>query len=158
MGIKKVEPKCPVKARIGSSPLDQLSESSKMPVSGAPEHSRRRVAYYYDSNVGNYYYGQGHVMKPHRIRMTHHLLLNYGIYRFLEVYRPFPATFEDLCRFHSEDYMRFLQGATPDNLKQYSKQMLKFNVGEDCPVFDGLYEFCQLSSGKRKLFLGLFEN
>lgn len=21
------------------------------------------------------------------------------------------------------------------------------NVGEDCPVFDGLYEFCQLSAG-----------
>ena len=21
------------------------------------------------------------------------------------------------------------------------------NVGEDCPVFDGLYEFCQLSCG-----------
>lgn len=21
------------------------------------------------------------------------------------------------------------------------------NVGEDCPVFDGLYEFCQLSGG-----------
>lgn len=21
------------------------------------------------------------------------------------------------------------------------------NVGEDCPVFDGLYEFCQLSTG-----------
>lgn len=38
------------------------------------------------ANVGNYYYGQGHVMKPHRIRMTHHLLLNYGIYRNLEVY------------------------------------------------------------------------
>jgi len=25
-------------------------------------------------------------MKPHRIRMTHHLLLNYGIYRYLDVY------------------------------------------------------------------------
>nr|CAD7454043.1 unnamed protein product [Timema tahoe] len=25
--------------------------------------------------------------------------------------------------------------------------MQRFNVGEDCPVFDGLYEFCQLSSG-----------
>ena len=23
----------------------------------------------------------------------------------------------------------------------------RFNVGEDCPVFDGLYEFCQLSGG-----------
>ncbi|KHN81222.1 Histone deacetylase 1, partial [Toxocara canis] len=31
--------------------------------------------------------------------------------------------------------------------KQFNKQMLKFNVGEDCPVFDGLFEFCQLSSG-----------
>lgn len=25
--------------------------------------------------------------------------------------------------------------------------MTRFNVGEDCPVFDGLYEFCQLSAG-----------
>ena len=25
--------------------------------------------------------------------------------------------------------------------------MQRFNVGEDCPVFDGLYEFCQLSAG-----------
>ncbi|KHJ98216.1 histone deacetylase family protein [Oesophagostomum dentatum] len=120
------------------------------------EHGKRRVAYYYDSNIGNYYYGQGHVMKPHRIRMTHHLLLNYGVYRDLEVYktchlemlqRPFPATFEEMTRFHSEEYMSFLKCASPDNLKMYNKQMLKFNVGEDCPLFDGLYEFCQLSSG-----------
>jgi len=25
--------------------------------------------------------------------------------------------------------------------------LLSVNVGEDCPVFDGLYEFCQLSAG-----------
>jgi hypothetical protein len=25
--------------------------------------------------------------------------------------------------------------------------IFKVNVGEDCPVFDGLFEFCQLSSG-----------
>uniref|UniRef100_A0A0M3ICW6 Histone deacetylase n=1 Tax=Ascaris lumbricoides TaxID=6252 RepID=A0A0M3ICW6_ASCLU len=99
------------------------------------------------ANVGNYYYGQGHVMKPHRIRMTHHLLLNYGLYRNLEVYRPFPATFEEMTRFHSNEYMMFLRTANPDNLKQFNKQMLKFNVGEDCPVFDGLFEFCQLSNG-----------
>ena len=30
---------------------------------------------------------------------------------------------------------------------EYNKQMQRFNVGEDCPVFDGLYEFCQLSAG-----------
>jgi histone deacetylase 1/2 len=25
--------------------------------------------------------------------------------------------------------------------------MQRFNVGDDCPVFDGLFEFCQISSG-----------
>lgn len=37
-------------------------------------------------DIGNYYYGQGHPMKPHRIRMTHNLLLNYGLYRKMEIY------------------------------------------------------------------------
>lgn len=40
-------------------------------------------------DVGNYYYGQGHPMKPHRIRMTHNLLLNYGLYRKMEIYVSF---------------------------------------------------------------------
>lgn len=48
--------------------------------------SKKRVCYYYDSDIGNYYYGQGHPMKPHRIRMTHNLLLNYGLYRKMEIY------------------------------------------------------------------------
>jgi histone deacetylase 1/2 len=37
-------------------------------------------------DVGNYYYGAGHPMKPHRIRMTHNLLLNYGLYRQMHIY------------------------------------------------------------------------
>lgn len=37
-------------------------------------------------DIGNYYYDQGHPMKPHRIRMTHNLLLNYGLYRKMEIY------------------------------------------------------------------------
>ena len=37
-------------------------------------------------DIGNYYYGQGHPMKPHRIRMTHNLLLNYRLYRKMEIY------------------------------------------------------------------------
>jgi histone deacetylase 1/2 len=32
----------------------------------------------------------------------------------------------------------------PDNMADYTRQLQRFNVGEDCPVFDGLYEFCQL--------------
>lgn len=41
-------------------------------------------------DIGNYYYGQGHPMKPHRIRMTHNLLLNYGLYRKMEIYVSMP--------------------------------------------------------------------
>jgi len=110
-------------------------------------HYKRRVAYYYDGDVGNYYYGQGHPMKPHRIRMTHNLLLNYGLYRKMEIFRPRPAEMDELTRYHSDDYMLFLQNIRPDNINDFSRQMQRFNVGEDCPVFDGLYEFCQISSG-----------
>ena len=35
--------------------------------------SRRRVAYFYDPEVGNYHYGPGHPMKPHRLSVTHSL-------------------------------------------------------------------------------------
>ncbi|EOD03651.1 hypothetical protein EMIHUDRAFT_460301 [Emiliania huxleyi CCMP1516] len=108
---------------------------------------KQRVCYFYDSDIGNYYYGQGHPMKPHRIRMAHNLLLNYGLYKKMEIYRPSPATFDELRKFHSDEYMRFLRHITPDNMGEYTKQMQRFNVGEDCPVFEGLYQFCQASSG-----------
>jgi len=111
------------------------------------QHSKSKVCYYYDSDIGNYYYGQGHPMKPHRMRMTHNLLLNYGLYRKMEVYRPHKATQDEMTKFHSDDYIRFLRSIRPDNMSEYSKLLQRFNVGEDCPVFDGLYEFCQLSSG-----------
>ena len=34
-------------------------------------------------------------------------------------------------------YSRFLRSIRPDNMGEYNKQMQRFNVGEDCPVFDG---------------------
>ncbi|XP_047549754.1 LOW QUALITY PROTEIN: histone deacetylase 1-like [Lutra lutra] len=111
------------------------------------QRTRRKVCYYYDGDVGNYYYGQGHPMKPHRIRMTHNLLLNYGLYRKMEIYRPHKANAEEMTKYHSDDYIKFLRSIRPDNMSEYSKQMQRFNVGEDCPVFDGLFEFCQLSTG-----------
>ncbi|RUS78372.1 hypothetical protein EGW08_013865 [Elysia chlorotica] len=108
---------------------------------------KRKICYYYDGDIGNYYYGQGHPMKPHRIRMTHNLILNYGLYRKMEIYRPHKATAEEMTKFHSDDYIKFLRSIRPDNMAEYNKQMQRFNVGEDCPVFDGMYEFCQLSTG-----------
>lgn len=125
-----------------------MLNSSSLPASNSlGQSTRRRVCYYYDGDIGNYYYGQGHPMKPHRIRMTHNLVLNYGLYRKMEIYRPHKAAQEDMTKFHSDEYIKFLKNIRPDNINEYNKLMSRFNVGEDCPVFDGLYEFCSISAG-----------
>jgi len=110
---------------------------------------KKRVSYFYNSDVGLYYYGPGHPMKPHRLRMTHQLLLAYGLYRKMEVYKPKLATEVQMQRFHSEDYIDFLKKISPENLRHYGQQMPKFGVGEhtDCPIFDGLYDFCSTYTG-----------
>ena len=47
---------------------------------------KKCVAYFYDSDVGNYAYTAGHPMKPHRIRLAHSLIMNYGLYKNMEIY------------------------------------------------------------------------
>jgi len=88
-------------------------------------------------------------MKPHRLKLAHHLILSYGLYKQMDCYRPHPAVTGEMTQFHSEDYIQFLSKITPDNGRQYGASMQRFNAGEttDCPVFDGLYEFCQLYTG-----------
>ncbi|KAH3674227.1 hypothetical protein WICMUC_003469 [Wickerhamomyces mucosus] len=109
--------------------------------------NEKKIAYFYDADVGNYAYGAGHPMKPHRIRMAHSLIMNYGLYKKMEIYRAKPATKQEMCQFHTDEYIDFLSRVTPDNLELFQKESVKFNVGDDCPVFDGLYEFCGISGG-----------
>eukprot|EP01097_Dermamoeba_algensis_P011508 TRINITY_DN8929_c0_g1_i1.p1 TRINITY_DN8929_c0_g1~~TRINITY_DN8929_c0_g1_i1.p1 ORF type:complete len:447 (-),score=82.62 TRINITY_DN8929_c0_g1_i1:148-1488(-) len=109
--------------------------------------SRRKVCYFYDDTIGNYHYGLGHPMKPHRIRMAHNLIVNYGLFKKMHIFRPHVAKNDELTQFHSDDYINFLQMISPDNMNEYLKEMQRFNVGEDCPVFDGLLRFSQLSAG-----------
>lgn len=110
-------------------------------------NNKQRVAYFYDADVGNYAYGAGHPMKPHRIRMTHSLIMNYGLYKKMEIYRAKPATKQEMCQFHTDEYIDFLSRVTPDNLDMFQKETVKFNVSDDTPVFDGLYEYCSISGG-----------
>ena len=49
--------------------------------------------------------------------------------------------------FHADDYVHFLAHVTPDNMHQYSRELQRYNVDVDCPVFDGLFRFCQLYTG-----------
>lgn len=108
---------------------------------------KKRVAYFYDTDIGNYAYVAGHPMKPHRIRLAHSLIMNYGLYKKMEIYRAKPASKFEMTQFHTDDYVDFLQKVTPDNMDSFAKEQTKYNVGDDCPVFDGLFEFCSISAG-----------
>ena len=43
--------------------------------------SKDRISYFYDADVGTSYYGNNHPMKPHRLAMTHHLVLSYDLHK-----------------------------------------------------------------------------
>lgn len=100
---------------------------------------------------------------PHPLTTVMHVL-------WFVLQRPPLIDAADMTRFHSDDYINFLANVRPDNMKQYLRELARcktsptyaaprchtcspasathhtVNVGEDCPVFDGLFEFCQLSA------------
>ena len=52
-----------------------------------------------------------------------------------------------MSQFHAEDYVDFLSRITPDTQQDHTEQMQRYNLGEDCPIFDGLFDFCKLYTG-----------
>jgi histone deacetylase 1/2 len=57
--------------------------------------------------------------------MTHNLIINYGLYKKLEFQRPTPATFKEMTKFHSDDYIDFLQRVTPEQTLEITKYQQK---------------------------------
>ena len=110
-------------------------------------NDRKRIDYFYDALIGNFNYGEGHPMRPHRVRLTHNLVVRYGLFQHLNVFRPKPASKADLNEFHTDDYLHFLSHLTPDNMQEVTSQLDRFNLGADCPVFDGMFEYCQAYTG-----------
>jgi histone deacetylase 1/2 len=54
-------------------------------------------------------------MKPIRIKMAHQLIVNYGLYRKMEVYEPHWATVNELTNFHSKDYIDYIESISKDS-------------------------------------------
>ncbi len=113
----------------GSAVFSCLLMSSS---SSSAHGGRKLVAYFYDDEIGNAYYGPGHPMKPHRIRMAHNLILAYGLYKKMEIYRPTLMSEDQMTKFHSDDYIHFLQHVTPDNMNEYSTELARYNADVDC--------------------------
>ncbi|KAJ3424691.1 histone deacetylase [Anaeramoeba flamelloides] len=79
--------------------------------------------------------------------MAHELIKAYGLLNKMQVFRPKIEQFgaSDLQKFHSEEYIQFLKIVTPDTQDQYKRQMTSFNLGQDSPVFIGLFDYCKIA-------------
>ncbi|KAF8920655.1 histone deacetylase RPD3 [Mucidula mucida] len=108
---------------------------------------KKRVSYYYDSDVGAYTYGLGHPMKPHRIRVAHDLIVAYDMLPMMHVLRPPRASPEAMTAFHTDEYIHFLNRVTPETSSELTYGGTRFLVGEDNPPFEGVFEFCSISAG-----------
>jgi len=83
-------------------------------------------------------------MKPTRIRMCHSLVMNYGLYKKMEIFvcptqfgpllfrtlnrtlkRAKPATKREMTQFHSDEYVEFLSRITPSNMNSFVKEQHK---------------------------------
>lgn len=44
-------------------------------------------------------------------------------YNYCSLQRPYKASAEEMTKYHSDDYIKFLRSIRPDNMSEYSKQM-----------------------------------
>ncbi|KAG8044449.1 hypothetical protein GUJ93_ZPchr0121g58 [Zizania palustris] len=113
---------------------------------GGGRRAEARVCYFYDPEGATTTTGRA----PHEAAPREDDALAAGALRLLDrmqVFRPHPARDRDLCRFHADDYIAFLRAVTPETQHEHIRSLKRFNVGEDCPVFDGLYTYCQTYAG-----------
>ncbi|EEY61588.1 histone deacetylase, putative [Phytophthora infestans T30-4] len=69
----------------------------------------------------------------------------------MDVFEPHWASADEMKVFHAPDYIEFLQHVSPANQRDPTIDLAKYNFGEtsdtDCPVFDGVFDFCQIYAG-----------
>lgn len=87
-------------------------------------------------------------MKPFRLMLTDHLVSSYGLHKIMDLYETREATKQEMCNFHAEEYIEFLAKVSPDSLAKIPKDTLeKFNIGDDCPIFQNIFNYSSLYTG-----------
>ena len=115
---------------------------------GIERPTTHTVSFHYNSLVEGHHFGRSHPMKPWRLQLTKQLILSYGLQYAMDCYETRTAGIEEMAEFHNPDYLRFLRDLTPDTMREFSEEtQLGFGIGDDCPVFDGLYDYCSLYTG-----------
>ncbi|KAI8593912.1 hypothetical protein BDZ88DRAFT_988 [Geranomyces variabilis] len=130
-------------------------------LSAVGKHSNDKVAYFYQEETSAFHYGEGHPMKPARLALTHNLVFGYRLHEHMSCFRSRSATDEEVTKYHSADYIECLKRLTPDNYRLFDSWTSRYNLAvDDCPIFDGVYDFCLMYAGAsldaaRKLSAGV---
>lgn len=61
--------------------------------------------------------------------------------------RPLRATKSQLTRFHTDEYIDLLERVMPETAEELTGGGTRCLTGEDCPAFEGVFEFCTISAG-----------
>ncbi|KAI9603388.1 hypothetical protein KEM48_001368 [Puccinia striiformis f. sp. tritici PST-130] len=116
-------------------------------------HSPSRVSYYFPKGVGDYHFGVKRTShETHRLTILNHLVAGYGLHHHMEYHSPRLASRDELGSFHASSYLDFLE-RNNIRLGEDSKSnnltinQGEHNTGEDCPMFDGIYDFCRQYAG-----------
>ncbi len=148
----------PASSKLSASDTFSLSSKIQREVerNGIARPKGYTVSWHANPEVEKHHFGMAHPMKPWRLTLTKEIVMAYGMHTAMDTYVSRAATIEELVEFHKEEYIDFLSSVNPQNLATnypwlkpgavgYSGPF--FGVGEDCPIFDGLFEYCSLYAG-----------
>jgi len=120
--------------------------------SGITKPKGYSVSFHSNPEMEKHHFGQTHPMKPWRLTLSNSLIMSYGMPFAMDNYISRAATYEELNMFHSSDYLDFLGTVLPEPVPRDVENPspdLKFNLGgSDCPLFEGLYDYCSMSAGE----------
>jgi histone deacetylase HOS2 len=104
------------------------------------------VSFHLNPEIEKHHFGHTHPMKPWRLTLSKGLIMSYGMHAAMDTYFSRQATEEEMKDFHSGDYLEYLRTAKvaqPDD-----ETVMPYNLGgSDCPIFEGLFNYCSMYSG-----------
>jgi histone deacetylase HOS2 len=104
------------------------------------------VSWHVNPEIEKHHFGNSHPMKPWRLTLSKGLIMSYGMHIAMDTYLSRQATEEEMRDFHSDDYLEYLRTAKvamPDD-----ETPKPYNLGgSDCPIFEGLFNYCSMYSG-----------
>lgn len=108
------------------------------------------ISYFGGLNIGNFFYGNEHPMKPLRLMMIHDLIISYGMQNFLNFKHAPKISMASLSNFHNSFFVKHIL-----NGKIEFKNSLELKINtffwnrncEDCPIFNGVMEYCEKYTG-----------